>query len=117
MVFHEQPHPHATKTKELTVDFRKSNSSRHFPIYINGSEVEHFSTFKFLGVHISEDLSWHLNTSTLVRKVQQRLYFLRRFLGRSPKILSNFYHCIIESILTSSIMCGMAAPQCVKRNH
>ncbi|KAK3540831.1 hypothetical protein QTP86_002361 [Hemibagrus guttatus] len=55
----------AKKTKELIVDFQKSNSNRHFPIYINGSEVEHVSSFKFLGVHISEDLSWHLNTSTL----------------------------------------------------
>ncbi|KAK3539364.1 hypothetical protein QTP70_003850 [Hemibagrus guttatus] len=95
----------ATKTKELIVDFRKSSSSRHSPIYINGSEVEHVSSFKFLGVHISEDLSWHQNTSTLVRKAQQRLYFLRRLkkVHHSPKILSNFYRCIIESILTSSI--------------
>ncbi|KAK3562674.1 hypothetical protein QTP86_005293 [Hemibagrus guttatus] len=30
----------ATKSKELIVDFLKSNSSRHSPIYINGSEVE-----------------------------------------------------------------------------
>ncbi|KAK3555053.1 hypothetical protein QTP86_008000 [Hemibagrus guttatus] len=55
----------ATKTKELIVDFRKFSSSRHSPIYINGSEVEHVSSFKFLGAHISEDLSWHQNTSTL----------------------------------------------------
>ncbi|KAK3529220.1 hypothetical protein QTP70_021442, partial [Hemibagrus guttatus] len=55
----------ATKTKELMVDFRKSSSSRHSPIYISGSEVKHVSSFKFLGVHISEDLSWHQNTSTL----------------------------------------------------
>ncbi|KAK3508817.1 hypothetical protein QTP70_009615 [Hemibagrus guttatus] len=68
----------ATKTKELIVDFGKSNSSRHSPIYINWSEVERVSSFKFLGVHISENLSWHLNTSTLVRKAHQCLYFLRR---------------------------------------
>ncbi|KAK3528353.1 hypothetical protein QTP86_034145 [Hemibagrus guttatus] len=55
----------ATKTKELIVDFQKSNSSRHSPIYINGCEVERVSSFKFLGIHISEDLSWHQNTSTL----------------------------------------------------
>ncbi|KAK3518498.1 hypothetical protein QTP70_001480 [Hemibagrus guttatus] len=110
----------ATKTKELIVEFRKSNSSRQSPIYINGSGVECVSSFKFLGVHIFEDLSWHLNTSTLVRKVQQRLYFLRRLkeVHLSPKIRTNFYRCIIESILTSAIsQCGMAAPQCVKGNH
>ncbi|KAK3518497.1 hypothetical protein QTP70_001481 [Hemibagrus guttatus] len=31
---------HAMKTKELIVDFWKSNSSRHSPIYINGSKVD-----------------------------------------------------------------------------
>ncbi|KAK3508796.1 hypothetical protein QTP70_007630 [Hemibagrus guttatus] len=56
----------AMKTKGLILIFWKSNSSRHSPIYTNGSEVERVSSFKFLGVHISEDLSWHLNTSTLV---------------------------------------------------
>ncbi|KAK3537226.1 hypothetical protein QTP70_003606 [Hemibagrus guttatus] len=34
----------ATKSKELIVDFLKSNSSRHSPIYINGSEVEYVSS-------------------------------------------------------------------------
>ncbi|KAK3509566.1 hypothetical protein QTP70_006106 [Hemibagrus guttatus] len=38
----------ATKTKELIVDFRKSNSSRHSPIYIKESEVEHVSSFKMM---------------------------------------------------------------------
>ncbi|KAK3547339.1 hypothetical protein QTP86_018926, partial [Hemibagrus guttatus] len=56
---------HAMKTKELIVDFWKSNSSRHSPIYINGSKVECVSSFKFLGIHISEDLSCHLSTSKL----------------------------------------------------
>ncbi|KAK3538532.1 hypothetical protein QTP86_006696 [Hemibagrus guttatus] len=95
----------ATKTKELIVDFQKSNSSRHSPIYINGSEVERVSSFKFLGVHISEDLSWHQNTSTLVRKAQQHLHFLIKLkkVHLSPKILTNFYGCILENILTSPI--------------
>ncbi|KAK3552123.1 hypothetical protein QTP86_000860 [Hemibagrus guttatus] len=58
----------AMKTKELIVDFRKSNSSRHSSIYINGSEVERVSGFKFLGIHISEDpslASEHLNSAQI----------------------------------------------------
>ncbi|KAK3571612.1 hypothetical protein QTP86_015348, partial [Hemibagrus guttatus] len=108
----------ATKTKELIVDFQKSNSSRHYPIYINGSE-EHVSNFKFLGIHISVDLFWHLNTSTLVRKSQQCLYFLRRLkkVHLSPKILSNFYRCIIERILTSSITVWYGSSTVCERNH
>ncbi|KAI5094470.1 hypothetical protein C0J45_16194 [Silurus meridionalis] len=87
----------ASKTKELIVNFRKSNSRRHLPVNINGNEVERVSSFNFLGVHISEDLSWHQNTSALVKKAQQCLYFLRSLkkANLSPGILKSFYRCII----------------------
>ena len=89
-----------TKTKELIVDFRKSKACIHTPIHINGAEVERVTNFKFLGVHISQDLSWSLNTSTLIKKAQQRLFFLRKLkkAGLSPQILRNFYRCTVESI-------------------
>ena len=66
------------KTKELIVDFRKSRGGTHTPIRINGTEVEHVTSYRFLGVHISEDLSWTLNTSKLIKKARQRLFFLRK---------------------------------------
>ena len=55
--------------------------------------------------HISEDLSWSHNTQQIARKSQQQLYFLRnlRKFGLSTKLLSNFYRCTFESILTNSI--------------
>ena len=67
--------------------------------------MERVASFKFLGVHISEDLSWTLNTSTLIKKAHQRLFFLRRLkkANLSPQILVNFYRCTIESILTNCI--------------
>ncbi|XP_072304515.1 MAGUK p55 subfamily member 6b [Eucyclogobius newberryi] len=92
------------KTKELMVDFRKK-SCTHTPILIDGTEVERVTSFKFLGVHISEDLSWSLNTSTLVKKAHQRLFFLRRLKKAhlSLLFLVNFYRCTIESILTNCV--------------
>lgn len=93
------------KTKELIVDFRKSRGGTHTPIHINGTEVERVSSFRFLGVNISDDLSWTHNTSTLIKKAHQRLFFLRRLkkVHLSPQILVNFYRCTIESILTNCI--------------
>ena len=46
-----------------------------------------------------------MNTTQLVKKAQQRLYFLRRLrkFGMSAEILRNFYICVVESILTSCI--------------
>ena len=55
-----------SKTNTLIVDFRKQ-SSEHAPIHINGTAVERVTSFKFLGVHITENLSWTTNT-TLVKK-------------------------------------------------
>uniref|UniRef100_A0A3P9IWZ8 Reverse transcriptase domain-containing protein n=1 Tax=Oryzias latipes TaxID=8090 RepID=A0A3P9IWZ8_ORYLA len=93
------------KTKELIVDFRKKNGSTHDPIHINGMVVERVSSFKFLGTTISEELSWATNTSSLVKKAHQRLFFLRTLKKNqlSSSILVNFYRCAIESILTSCI--------------
>ncbi|KAI4891081.1 hypothetical protein NFI96_025216 [Prochilodus magdalenae] len=93
------------KTKEVIVDFRKSRNQTHTPIHISGAEVECVSNFKFLGVHISEDLTWSLNSSTMVKKAQQRLYFLRSLKKAHlcPRILVDFYRCTIESILTNCI--------------
>ena len=49
------------KTKELILDFRR-NRAPPAPLYINGEGVERVQSFKFLGVHISADLSWSVNT-------------------------------------------------------
>ena len=82
----------------------------HRPLFICGLEVEPTDeqwqmSSPFLGVYISDDYTCTLNTTQLVKKAQQWLYFLRRLRksGMSPRILSNFYGCIIESILTSCI--------------
>lgn len=90
------------KNKEIIMDFRKSKKTHHTELCIGGEEVERVSSFKFLGVHISEDLTWSLNTSSLIKKAQKRLFFLRTLRrNRLPqKLLINFYRCTIESILT-----------------
>uniref|UniRef100_A0AAX7TT88 Alkylated DNA repair protein AlkB homologue 8 N-terminal domain-containing protein n=1 Tax=Astatotilapia calliptera TaxID=8154 RepID=A0AAX7TT88_ASTCA len=77
----------------------------HTPITINGAAVERVSSFRFLGVHLAEDLTWSVHTNKTVKKAQQRLFFLRRLkrFGMSPHILRTFYHCAIESILTGCI--------------
>uniref|UniRef100_A0A3P9DSM1 Reverse transcriptase domain-containing protein n=1 Tax=Maylandia zebra TaxID=106582 RepID=A0A3P9DSM1_9CICH len=92
------------KTKELIVDFRRCREV-HTPITINGAAVERVSSFRFLGVHLAEDLTWSVHTNKTVKKAQQRLFFLRRLkrFSMSPRILRTFYRCAIESILTGCI--------------
>ena len=90
------------KTKEIIVDFRKSKRTVLPTLSIDGQEVERVESFKFLGVHITADLTWSVHTSNQVGKAHQRLYFLRKLKqAHLPRpLLVNFYRATIESILT-----------------
>ncbi|KAM9568418.1 uncharacterized protein ACWYII_008726 isoform 1-T1 [Salvelinus alpinus] len=56
-------------------------------------------------VHITNELSWSKHTKTVLRRVRQCLFPLRRLkrFGMGPRILKKFYSCTIESILTGCI--------------
>ncbi len=90
------------EVKEIVVDFRRVHT-QHAPLTINGATVERASSTKFLGVHITEDLSWTNNTAALAKKAQQRLYFLRKLRRARASFMCTFYRGTIESILTSCI--------------
>ncbi len=94
-----------SKTKELIVDFRKRHLLPYTPLMISGTPVERGSSFKYLGVNISEDLTWTTHIQTQVKKARQRLYHLRqlRKFRVSPSILKTFYSGTIESVLTQCI--------------
>ncbi|KAI3375874.1 hypothetical protein L3Q82_003761 [Scortum barcoo] len=93
------------ETKKMVLDMRRE-SRQHQPLMIRDSEVECVSSFKLLGIHICDDLTWTLNITQLVKKAHQRLYFLRRLrkFGMSQRTQRTSYTAVIESILTSCIM-------------
>lgn len=86
------------KTKEVIVDFRKNGQ------LFGSEEVQRVPSFKFLRLTVTEDLSWGINTNSAVGKAQQRLFYLRKLRrAKLPKqLLVNFYHCAIESVLTTA---------------
>ena len=94
----------ALKTVEMVVDFRR-NPAPPTPITLRDSPVDTAESFRFLGTIISQDLKWELNISSLTKRAQQRMYFLRQLKKFNlPKtMMVHFYTSIIESILTSSI--------------
>ncbi|KAK1806985.1 hypothetical protein P4O66_004823, partial [Electrophorus voltai] len=94
-----------SKTKDLIMDCSKKQERHYQPVRINGTTVERVDSFRYLGVHISQDLSWSCHSNSLAKKARQHLYHLRRLRDfRMPsKVLRNFYTCTIESILTRNI--------------
>ncbi len=69
------------------------------------STVTAVESFRFLGTTISQDLKWDNHTDSIVKKAQQRLYFLRQLMkfNLPQELLKQFYSAIIESVLCTSI--------------
>ncbi|KAL0175519.1 hypothetical protein M9458_027849, partial [Cirrhinus mrigala] len=92
------------KTVEMIIDFRR-NPPALPPLSIMDSTVATVEIFKFLGSVISQDLKWVTHINSIVKKAQQRLYFLRqlRKFNLPQELLKQFYSAIIESVLCTSI--------------
>ncbi|KAK3512406.1 hypothetical protein QTP70_009828 [Hemibagrus guttatus] len=64
------------KTVEMIVDFRKDLAPLPAVILCD-SPVTSVESFRFLGTTITKELKWEQNISSLTKKAQQRMYFLR----------------------------------------
>jgi len=92
------PFLNTAKTKEFIIDYMKKKTIIQ-PLILNGDCV---ADFRFMGVHIEESLTWSKNTSELLKKAQQRLYFLRvlRKNNITQRLLVSYYQASIDSVLT-----------------
>ena len=83
------------KTMEMIVDYRKRRTE-HIPILIDGAVVEQVENFKFLGVHITNKLSWYKHPKTVVKRARQNLFpqeIYKICLGYSdPKKVLQLHH-------------------------
>ncbi len=97
-----------SKTKELIMDFRKRQQRPYTPLMISGIPVERVSSFKYLGVNLSEDLTWTSHIQTRVKKARQQLY--NNGLTSNPEnFLFRGHRKCTDSVSVSS-QCG--ASQC-----
>ncbi|KAK3542626.1 hypothetical protein QTP86_031337, partial [Hemibagrus guttatus] len=92
------------KTVEMIVDFRR-NTPALPPLTIMNSTVPTVESFRFLGTTISQDLKWDTHIDSIIKKAQQRFYFLRqlRKFNLPQELLTHFYSAIIEPVLCTSI--------------
>ncbi|KAK3575570.1 hypothetical protein QTP86_029573, partial [Hemibagrus guttatus] len=92
------------KTVEMIVDFRR-NTPALPPLTIMNSTVPTVESFRFLGTTISQDLKWDTHIDSIVKKAQQRLFFLHqpRKFNLPQELLTQFYSAVIEPVLCTSI--------------
>ncbi|TWW63624.1 hypothetical protein D4764_03G0006320 [Takifugu flavidus] len=97
----------AGKTKELVVDFRRRNNPPPAPVNILGTDVDVVESYKYLGVHLNNNLDWSHNTDALVKKGNSRLFLLRRVrsFGVQGPLLRTFYDSVVGSAIFYGIVC------------
>ena len=100
------------------MDFRRSPPTLP-PITILNSTVSAVETFRFLGSTISQDLKWTSNTDKIIKKAQQRMYFLRqlRKFNLPQELLIQFYTATIQSVLCTSITVWFGSATSQDRNR
>ena len=65
------------KCKEMVISFLKYSLPSDNAIYVSGLPVERVTSFKLLGLMISDDLSWNCHVDYVIKKANSRLYALR----------------------------------------
>ena len=71
-----------TKYKSMIISRKKTSIQPVFPLHLNGNPLESVTSFKYLGVYISSDLSWSEHVKQVCVKAKRVTGLLYR----------NFYH-------------------------
>lgn len=89
----------SSKTKEMILGaFARSNPP---DLVINGNVISRVPSFKLLGIHISNDLSWNMHVDAVYAKAATRLFFLKQLkrAGLPPDHLLHFYLTVVRPVL------------------
>ena len=65
------------RCKEMSISFLLYDSCVWQPISIVGLAVSRVESFKLLGVHVSQDLTWAVHFDAVIKKANGRLYAIR----------------------------------------
>ena len=94
------------KCKEMRVSFLHYNSCELQPIATGGTYIEEVTSFKLLGVYISNDFSWATHCEYVVKKANRRFYAIRQLkkCGAPQGGLISIYCSLVRSILEYAIV-------------
>ena len=90
-----------TKCRELVVNFLQYQPSSLSPLQLSGTTTQRVSTYKILGVHISEDPTWNMHIDYVFKEANKRLYAIRllKKSGVTTDDLVEIYCSLIRSVL------------------
>lgn len=86
-----------------------SRSAYSSPAYLNNTPPETVTSYRYLGVHISDNLTWSFHVETLINSANHMLrYFCRNFCSAPVLLITLLYKTLVRSKLeyTTSIWGG-----------
>ena len=85
----------------MTIDFHRTKKIQIPPVSIDGIELEQVSSFRLLGVNITNDLKWKEHTDSMCSKANTRIYFLKRLRrsGLTTEELIKYYITYIRPVV------------------
>ena len=103
------------KCRELIINFLQFQPAPVSELQLMGSAIKRVHSYKILGVHVSDDLTWNTHIDYLFKKVNRRLYVLR-ILKKSGVALDDFvkiFRALVRSELeyASSAWASAALPE------
>ena len=89
---------HPEKCNVLTVSRKKQPITNSYNL--NGHQLEHVATAKYLGVSITSDMKWNQHISNICKKANNTMSFLKRNLNiRNANIKEKAYKSLVRPTL------------------
>ena len=105
-----------SKCKELRIDFLQYKPSDLPPLQMSGSIIEQVPSYKLLGVHLSQNLSWSIHCDYIVKRAQASLRFAclnELKSGLPPADLIQVYCSLMRPILEYASPVWAALSNCL----
>jgi hypothetical protein len=95
-----------SKTKEVVFDFWK-NKCADSEVMINDCMVEKVDKYKYLGVYIQNNVTWHEHLAVQFKKAASRFYHIRclRNLKIQDDLICLVYNALVSSVLMYAVSC------------
>jgi hypothetical protein len=86
------------KTKEMLLGQIKTNQPP--TLQLNGQAIDRVSSYKLLGLHVTDTLRWNEHVSSICTKAAQRLHFLKQLkhAAMSTDDLLYYYQTVIRPV-------------------
>ena len=97
------------KCRELIINFLQIQPAPVSELQLMDSAVKRVNSYKILGVHVSDDLTWNTHIDNLFKKANLHLYALRilKKSGVAVDDLVKIFCALIRSVLEYASPCGL----------